>query len=182
MATNIGSPESQEDPLTENAIDWKTEFPIEKRERIFKTIMETLKKHLPISVPEGMQELKKIAVRFEEKIYTAATSQSDYLRKISLKMLTMETKTQNTGAPNSNASGSTQNPPDPVHGSASFFVIYEVIGFESVEIHISFMPKCSGICNPYHLASISWGQPDDGQQRFRVENSITVRFSPKDRL
>ncbi|XP_024448048.1 mediator of RNA polymerase II transcription subunit 15a isoform X3 [Populus trichocarpa] len=58
--------------------------------------METLKRHLPFSGQEGLQELKKIAVRFEEKIYTAATNQSDYLRKISLKMLTMETKSQNT--------------------------------------------------------------------------------------
>lgn len=37
--------------------------------------METLKRHLPFSGQEGLQELKKIAVRFEEKIYTAATSQ-----------------------------------------------------------------------------------------------------------
>jgi PAX-interacting protein 1 len=37
--------------------------------------METLKKHLPVSVPEGLNELQKIAVRFEEKIYTAATNQ-----------------------------------------------------------------------------------------------------------
>jgi hypothetical protein len=37
--------------------------------------MDTLKKHLPVSVPEGLNELQKIAVRFEEKIYTAATSQ-----------------------------------------------------------------------------------------------------------
>lgn len=37
--------------------------------------METLKRHLPFSGPEGLQELKKIAVRFEEKIYTAATNQ-----------------------------------------------------------------------------------------------------------
>lgn len=37
--------------------------------------METLKKHLPVSVPEGLSELQKIAVRFEEKIYTAATNQ-----------------------------------------------------------------------------------------------------------
>ena len=37
--------------------------------------METLKRHLPISVPEGLNELRKIAIRFEEKIYTAATSQ-----------------------------------------------------------------------------------------------------------
>ncbi|CAK9145924.1 unnamed protein product [Ilex paraguariensis] len=57
--------------------------------------MEILKRPLPFSGQEGLQELKKIAVRFEEKIYTAATSQSDYLRKISLKMLTMEPKPQN---------------------------------------------------------------------------------------
>jgi len=37
--------------------------------------METLKRHLPVSGQEGVQELKKIAVRFEEKIYSAATSQ-----------------------------------------------------------------------------------------------------------
>uniref|UniRef100_A0A7N2LPA0 Mediator complex subunit 15 KIX domain-containing protein n=1 Tax=Quercus lobata TaxID=97700 RepID=A0A7N2LPA0_QUELO len=54
--------------------------------------METLKRHLPVSSQEGLHELRKIAIKFEEKIYTAATSQSDYLRKISLKMLTMETK------------------------------------------------------------------------------------------
>jgi PAX-interacting protein 1 len=36
--------------------------------------METLKRHLPFSGQEGLQELKKIVVRFEEKIYTAATS------------------------------------------------------------------------------------------------------------
>jgi len=37
--------------------------------------METLKRHLPFSGQEGLQELKKIAVRFEEKIYTAAINQ-----------------------------------------------------------------------------------------------------------
>jgi PAX-interacting protein 1 len=37
--------------------------------------METLKRHLPISGEEGLHELKKIAIRFEEKIYTAAASQ-----------------------------------------------------------------------------------------------------------
>lgn len=40
--------------------------------------METLKRHLPISGPEGLVELRKIAVRFEEKIYAAATSQVHY--------------------------------------------------------------------------------------------------------
>jgi len=37
--------------------------------------MDTLKKHLPFSGQEGLHELKKIAEKFEEKIYTAATSQ-----------------------------------------------------------------------------------------------------------
>jgi hypothetical protein len=37
--------------------------------------LETLRRHLPVSVPEGLNELQRIAVRFEEKIYTAATSQ-----------------------------------------------------------------------------------------------------------
>ncbi|GMH15464.1 hypothetical protein Nepgr_017305 [Nepenthes gracilis] len=45
-------------------------------------------------------------MRFEEKIYTEATSQSDYLRKISLKMLKMESKSQNN-VPNAIASNST---------------------------------------------------------------------------
>lgn len=37
--------------------------------------MDTLKRHLPFSGQEGLNELRKIAVRFEEKIFTAATSQ-----------------------------------------------------------------------------------------------------------
>lgn len=39
--------------------------------------METLKRHLPISVPEGLNELQKIAFRFEDKIYSAAANQVD---------------------------------------------------------------------------------------------------------
>jgi len=37
--------------------------------------METLKRHLLFSVQEGLQELKKFAICFEEKIYTTATNQ-----------------------------------------------------------------------------------------------------------
>jgi hypothetical protein len=37
--------------------------------------LETLKKHLPLSVPEGLAQLERIAVCFEEKMYTSATSQ-----------------------------------------------------------------------------------------------------------
>ncbi|XP_055802522.1 mediator of RNA polymerase II transcription subunit 15a-like isoform X1 [Solanum dulcamara] len=73
--------------------------------------METLKRHLPIYGQEGVLELRKIDVRFEEKIYSAATSQQDYLRKISLKMLTMETKSQNpiTNSIQPNPASSGQN-------------------------------------------------------------------------
>ncbi|KAJ8626223.1 hypothetical protein MRB53_019530 [Persea americana] len=72
------------------AADWRTQLLPESRHHIVNKIMETIKRHLPISGPEGLVELRKIAVRFEEKVYSAASSQSDYLRKISLKMLTME--------------------------------------------------------------------------------------------
>ncbi|XP_055801617.1 mediator of RNA polymerase II transcription subunit 15a-like isoform X1 [Solanum dulcamara] len=91
--------------------DWRTQLLSDSRQRIVNKIMETLKRHLPVSGQEGVQELKKIAVRFEEKIYSAATSQQDYLRKISLKMLTMETKSQNpmTNSIQPNPASSGQN-------------------------------------------------------------------------
>uniref|UniRef100_A0ACD5Z385 Uncharacterized protein n=1 Tax=Avena sativa TaxID=4498 RepID=A0ACD5Z385_AVESA len=73
--------------------DWRAHLQPEARGRIVNRIMETLRKHLPVSLPEGLNKLQRIAVRFEEKIYNAATSQSDYLRKVSLKMLSMETRT-----------------------------------------------------------------------------------------
>ncbi|KAJ8562808.1 hypothetical protein K7X08_031260 [Anisodus acutangulus] len=95
--------------------NWRTQLLSDSRQRIVNKIMETLKRHLPVSGQEGEQELKKIAVRFEEKIYSAATSQQDYLQKISLKMLTMETKSQipmtNYIQPNPASSG--QNALDP---------------------------------------------------------------------
>ncbi|KAL5230512.1 hypothetical protein ABZP36_029288 [Zizania latifolia] len=94
--------------------DWRAQLQPEARNRIVNKIMEILKKHLPVSVPEGLNELQKIAVRFEEKIYTAATNQSDYLRKISLKMLSMETKTQQN--PGNTQVIQNQNPPGPVPG------------------------------------------------------------------
>ncbi|XP_076952451.1 mediator of RNA polymerase II transcription subunit 15a-like [Bidens hawaiensis] len=102
------------DPTMESG-DWRTQLQADSRQRIVNKIMDTLKRHLPFSGQEGLQELKKIAVRFEEKIYTAATSQSDYLRKISLKMLTMETRSQNPmlDAMQANSTGNSVNPSDP---------------------------------------------------------------------
>ncbi|KAI5593655.1 hypothetical protein POPTR_003G014156v4 [Populus trichocarpa] len=70
--------------------DWRIQMQPDSRKRIVDKIMETLKRHLLFSGQEGLQELKKIAIRLEEKIYTTATNQSDYLRKISLEILSME--------------------------------------------------------------------------------------------
>ncbi|AES86535.1 putative coactivator CBP, KIX domain-containing protein [Medicago truncatula] len=99
---------------TADTVDWRTQLQPDQRQRIVNKIMDTLRKHLPVSGSEGLLELRKIAQRFEDKIYTAATSQSDYLRKISMKMLTMENKSQNTMANNmlSNEGGPSNNLPD----------------------------------------------------------------------
>ncbi|KAG2256969.1 hypothetical protein Bca52824_076263 [Brassica carinata] len=81
--------------------DWRAQLPPDSRQKIVNKIMETLKKHLPYSGPEGINELRRIAARFEEKIFSGAVNQTDYLRKISMKMLTMETKSQNAAGSSS---------------------------------------------------------------------------------
>ncbi|KAI3851557.1 hypothetical protein MKW92_040658 [Papaver armeniacum] len=100
--------------------DWRTQLLPDSRHRILTLIMETLERQIPISGPEGLVELKKIAVRFEEDMFTAATSQLDYLQKISMKMLTMEIKSQTNGVANSlplNTDGGIQIPQDPASHS-----------------------------------------------------------------
>ncbi|KAB2605003.1 hypothetical protein D8674_038952 [Pyrus ussuriensis x Pyrus communis] len=94
MDLNNQRPAQGGEPSME-AGDWRSQLQQDSRRRIVHKITETLKRHLPFEGEEGLRELEKIAVRFEEKIYVAASSQSDYLRKISLKMLAMETKSQN---------------------------------------------------------------------------------------
>ncbi|KAK0577101.1 hypothetical protein LWI29_027800 [Acer saccharum] len=87
-------PTSQGEHSSINAIDWKNQLQPGSRQRIVNKIMETLERHLPFSGPEGIAELKKIAGRFEEKIFSSALHQSDYLHRISLKMLSMESRSQ----------------------------------------------------------------------------------------
>ncbi|KAI3890215.1 hypothetical protein MKW92_002675 [Papaver armeniacum] len=103
-----------------DATDWRTQLQLDSRQRIVTKIMETLKRCVIISGPEGLVELNKIAVRFEEKIFTDATSLTDYLRKISLKMLTMETTSKTNGVANSlplNTGAGSQNHQDPAFHS-----------------------------------------------------------------
>ncbi|RVW93999.1 Mediator of RNA polymerase II transcription subunit 15a [Vitis vinifera] len=87
---------AQAEPVMDGG-DWRTQLPPDCRQRIANKIMGTLKRHLPVSGPEGLHELRKIAERLEEKIYSAATSQ----------MLTMETKSCNaaTNSLPSNSAG-----------------------------------------------------------------------------
>ncbi|XP_076952500.1 uncharacterized protein LOC143626235 [Bidens hawaiensis] len=65
--------------------------------------MNTLKRHLPFTEYERLQELKKIAERVEEEIYIAATSESEYARKICFMMLSIDTRLHNSMPPNSGA-------------------------------------------------------------------------------
>ncbi|KMZ71950.1 hypothetical protein ZOSMA_171G00280 [Zostera marina] len=87
-----------------NSTEWRSQLQSEARQRVVNKIMVTLRKHLTISGNEGLGELRNIAVRFEENIYNDA--QSDYRRKISMKMLTMEQKTHGGGV-NGNSLSST---------------------------------------------------------------------------
>ncbi|CDY36591.1 BnaA06g10440D [Brassica napus] len=92
-----------------NSVDWRTQLPPGSRQNIVNKIMDTLKKHFPYSGPEGINELKRIAARFEEKIFSSAVHQTDYLRKISMKILTMETKAQNAAGSDSSILADSNN-------------------------------------------------------------------------
>ncbi|OIW11982.1 hypothetical protein TanjilG_02189 [Lupinus angustifolius] len=93
--------------------DWRAQLMPDSRHRVVNKITDTLQKRLPMSGPEGLLELQRIAQRFEENTFTAATSQEDYLRKISLKMLRMEMRTQNAMGNNMppNQVGPSNRPP-----------------------------------------------------------------------
>ncbi|XP_071703710.1 uncharacterized protein [Rutidosis leptorrhynchoides] len=69
--------------------DWRAHLHADSRQRIVNKIFDTLIRHLP---QYGSEFLKNLAAECEEKTFTVATSQSDYLRKISLKMLMVETR------------------------------------------------------------------------------------------
>ncbi|XP_037462691.1 mediator of RNA polymerase II transcription subunit 15a-like [Triticum dicoccoides] len=74
--------------------DWRTQLQPRGRSRIVNIIMEAMKNFLRVSKPEELNQLREIAAGFENRAYTAATNLSNYLRKISLRMLSMEMKTQ----------------------------------------------------------------------------------------
>ncbi|KAG2293394.1 hypothetical protein Bca52824_040063 [Brassica carinata] len=71
--------------------DWRTQLPPGSRQNIVNKIS------------------RKIAARFEEKIFSNAVHQADYLRKISMKILTMETKAQNAAGSDSSILADSNN-------------------------------------------------------------------------
>ncbi|CAK9867759.1 unnamed protein product [Sphagnum jensenii] len=78
---------------------WRSSLAQDSRQKIVQRIMDTLQRHMPVAGQDGMEELLKIAWRFEEKVFQAATDQEDYLRKISLKLLSLETKANGNALP-----------------------------------------------------------------------------------
>ncbi|CAI8585020.1 unnamed protein product [Vicia faba] len=91
MDTNNGVP---------NQGDWRGQLHPRSRQRIVNKIMETIKKHLPVSGQEGLPAIHNIAQMFEDKVFTIATSQSDYIKKISMKMLAFEIQFRSTTVTN----------------------------------------------------------------------------------
>ncbi|KAK0597674.1 hypothetical protein LWI29_027464 [Acer saccharum] len=89
-----GKPTSPLGESSMDADDWRNQLMLDSRRRIINKILDTLKRHHPFSDREALKELRKVAVTFEKKIYTCASNQSDYLRRISLKMLSLEAKSQ----------------------------------------------------------------------------------------
>ncbi|XP_049391709.1 uncharacterized protein LOC125856211 [Solanum stenotomum] len=73
---------------------WWNLIPSGGRQRNVDTMTEILTRHTPVFEQEEVLRLQKIALQFEEEIYNIATSNEDYMRKISLKTRTLEANSQ----------------------------------------------------------------------------------------
>ncbi|KAL9175273.1 hypothetical protein ABFS82_02G103900 [Erythranthe guttata] len=99
--------------------------------------MEYLKRFLPFS---GEDELKRLAVMLEAKSYTEATSQSNYLRKISAKILTIEVKSRDSSAYSrqwSNAARNSENPQEPGKEYLEL-ILYIILKLQNVSTSLCF--------------------------------------------
>ncbi|KAI6676011.1 hypothetical protein NL676_036807 [Syzygium grande] len=95
--------------------DWRQSLTPESRKRVVSSIMENLMKLVPCRGQEGLPELESMAMQLEERLHAVASSQQDYIRRISLKMLQIERCQQNKGANSllANTSGTSNEPSDP---------------------------------------------------------------------
>ncbi|CAM0947692.1 unnamed protein product [Alopecurus aequalis] len=161
------NPPAGVDPNAPAGGDWRAQLDPESRTRIVYQIFEVLRRHLPVSVPEGLNELQKIAVRFEEKIYTAATSQPDYMRKVSLKMLSMETKTQQ-------APGNAQVIPNQNNPSIQYTQIADPYHGHQLAAHAWVQPPAGffDLNAPAPATGGDWRAHLDPESRSRIVNQI----------
>ncbi|GAU33107.1 hypothetical protein TSUD_259580 [Trifolium subterraneum] len=106
MDSNNWGPNQSTEPPGETP-DWRIQLQSDSRLRIVNKIMDTLRKHLPVSGPEGLHELRQIAQRFEDKIYSAATSQLVYERSL---RLNLQSQVLNQGQQHPNPLPSQQQP------------------------------------------------------------------------
>ncbi|KAL5221401.1 hypothetical protein ABZP36_026114 [Zizania latifolia] len=70
--------------------DWRALIHPDARARIVAKIFQTLQKIFPPSLNEGLVDLQRVSARLEGRFYSLACNKSDYLRKISLRMLNYE--------------------------------------------------------------------------------------------
>ncbi|KAH0694971.1 hypothetical protein KY285_022068 [Solanum tuberosum] len=86
--------------------DWRTGLVPYTRQRIVNKILEDIQRVFPVFRHRHVQELREIAVMFEEKMYNVATSWNDYLYRISFKLRTMTNYFHiNTASSGQNAHG-----------------------------------------------------------------------------
>ncbi|KAK3422799.1 hypothetical protein EUGRSUZ_G03197 [Eucalyptus grandis] len=96
--------------------DWRRILTLESRRRVVGSIMENLMRFLPRRGQEGLPEVQNLAMHLEERLFAAASSKEDYIKRISLKMLQIERCQQNKGANSllaNNTSGASNKPSDP---------------------------------------------------------------------
>ncbi|XP_027938608.1 mediator of RNA polymerase II transcription subunit 15a-like [Vigna unguiculata] len=72
-----------------NANDWRASLSKRTRSMI---VSAMVKQCLPFFGSEGLDRLRDHAKRFEEKTFTTATSLSEYLLTISMKLISVETR------------------------------------------------------------------------------------------
>ncbi|XP_037491779.1 mediator of RNA polymerase II transcription subunit 15a [Jatropha curcas] len=125
MDANNWRPTGQGAEPTMDAGDWRAQLQPDSRQRIVNKMWNGDIKEdiIPFSSPEWIGRTQNWQLRFlKEKDFNCCckpgmplNDEPDYLRKISLKMLTMESKSENP-MPNSlppNASGNSNRAPDP---------------------------------------------------------------------
>ncbi|KAL6639977.1 hypothetical protein ACP70R_022287 [Stipagrostis hirtigluma subsp. patula] len=71
---------------------WRAQLAVEARQRIVARISENMKKSVQADLTDGLIDLQRVAARLESRAYFVARNLSEYLRRISLRMLSFESE------------------------------------------------------------------------------------------